>query len=323
MQQARAFWISKPGAGELRNELLPAPAADEVRIRTLYSAISRGSESLVFKGCVPSSQYRIMRAPFQAGEFPAPVKYGYSSVGIVEHGPAELCQRKIFCLYPHQSAYVVPADAVLPIPDNIPAERAILAANMETALNGLWDAAPLAGDRIAVIGAGTIGCLLAYLLAQIPGCDVCLIDIAPARQNIADRLGVKFVLAQHAPDNCDLVIHASGAADGLRTALTLAGFEAHIIELSWYGAGEVSLALGEAFHSKRLRIQASQVSTIANRQRGRWTHKRRLEKVFELLGDERLDCLINEQSHFTELPATMARLAAKPGHALCHKVIYD
>ena len=243
----RSFWIVGPGRGEIRTETLREPTEQEVLVRTLYSGISRGTEALVFKGAVPASEFERMRAPFQAGDLPAPVKYGYINVGHVEQGPPGLRGRVVFCLYPHQTRYVVPAEAVYPVPDAVPAERAVLAANLESAVNGLWDAVPKIGDRIAIVGAGTLGCLVSWLVARIPGCSVELIDIDPDKSSVAVALGVAFRSPEHATAEADLVIHTSATEEGLSTALRLAGFEAKVIELSWYGNRRPAVALGEAF----------------------------------------------------------------------------
>jgi threonine dehydrogenase-like Zn-dependent dehydrogenase len=319
---ARAFWLATPGRGEIRAERLASPGPDEVRVRTLYSGISRGTESLVFRGEAPPSQHQAMRAPFQQGEFPAPVKYGYCSVGVVEAGSAELCGRTVFCLYPHQDRYVVPAAAVTPVPAEIFPGRAVLAANLETALNVLWDAVPRLGDRIAVIGAGTVGCLIARLAGRLPGCVVQLVDVDPGKAAIAHRLGIRFAVPEQAEGEQDRVIHASGAPAGLVTALSLAGFEATVVEASWFGARSVSLPLGEAFHSRRLAIQSSQVGHVATAQRSRWDYRRRMATVVALLDDPVLDALISGESPFDDLPRVMAELSLHPGGVLCHRIVY-
>ncbi|HEX6995974.1 MAG TPA: zinc-binding alcohol dehydrogenase [Gammaproteobacteria bacterium] len=319
---ALAFWITMPGRGEIRAEPLPARAHDDVLVETLYSGISRGTEALVFTGRVPPTEHERMRAPFQAGDFPAPVKYGYASVGRVLDGPAALVGRVVFCLYPHQTRYVVPARAVHPLPDGIPPGRAVLAANLETAVNGLWDAAPAVGDRIAVVGAGTVGCLVAWLAARIPGTQVELVDVDPGKRAAAAALGVRFASPADAAGDADLVIHASGAAEGLETALALAGFEAHVVEMSWYGDRPVAVSLGKAFHSRRLTLVSSQVGSVAARQRARWDTRRRIALALELLADPRLDALISGESPFDELPAVLARLAVEPAGALCHRIRY-
>ena len=319
---ARAFWIGSPGRGEIRDERLPAPSAGEVVVRADYSGISRGTEALVFLGRVPPGEYARMRAPFQDGDFPAPVKYGYASVGTVESAADGLRGRRVFTLYPHQTRYVVPASALHLLPEDVPSARAVLAANLETAINGLWDARPQVGDRVAVIGAGTVGCLTAWLASRMPGCETWLVDVMAERRAVAHALGIQFALPAEAPADVDVVIHASGSPAGLETALGLAAFEATVVEMSWYGDARVSLPLGQAFHSRRLRIVSSQVGAVAAPQRARWTTARRMQLAMKLLADPVLDVLITGESAFEELPAVMARLAEAPGGTLCHRVKY-
>ncbi len=322
---AHAFWVVAPGRGEIRQETPAPPSASDVVVRTLYSGISRGTESLVFHGRVPPSEYQRMRAPFQQGDFPGPVKYGYANVGRVEQGPAGLVGRLVFSLYPHQTRFVVPADAVHLVPDDVPVRRAVLAANMETALNGVWDARIVPGQRVAVVGAGTVGCLVARLAARIPLCDVELVDTNPARAGVARALGAKFATPESADvvGNADVVVHTSGTGAGLATALSLAGMEATVVDLSWYGDQTVTLPLGGAFHSRRLTIASSQVGQVSPAQRARWTTGRRLAAALKLLADPALDVLLTGETAFRHLPDAMPRLAASPGNAICHSVTYD
>jgi Zn-dependent alcohol dehydrogenase len=320
---ARAFWIAAPGRGEIRTEALPSASAGDVEVRTLFSGISRGTEALVFRGRVPVSEYQRMRAPFQAGDFPGPLKYGYASVGRVERGPRELLDRHVFALYPHQTRYVVPAAAVHVLPPDLPPQRAVLAANVETAVNGLWDAHPQIGDRIVVIGAGTVGGLVAWLAGRIHGCDVELVDINPQRASVARALGVRFTAPGSVSDGADVVIHASGSPAGLELALRVAGFEATIVELSWYGDQAVPMALGQAFHARRLTIKASQVGTVAASQRARWDSRRRMEFALASLADPALDALITGETMFESLPEVMAELANGSRDALCHRIRYE
>jgi threonine dehydrogenase-like Zn-dependent dehydrogenase len=321
-RQARAFWLRSPGQGEIRSVTLPAPSVDEVLVRTLFSGISRGTEALVFRGGVPPSQYQAMRAPFQEGDFPAPVKYGYLNVGVVEQGPPELRGRTVFCLYPHQTRYVVPAHAVVPLPDGLPPARAVLAGTVETAVNALWDAAPLVGDRIAVVGAGMVGCAVAGLLARFPGARVQLVDVDPARAAVARAFGVEFALPADAAAGCDLVVHASATSDGLARSLELLAPEGMVIELSWYGDRRVSVPLGEDFHSRRLAIRGSQVGTIAPARRGRRGFADRLALALELLADPAFDTLVGDECGFEELPGVLAQLASGARTALCLRVTY-
>jgi 2-desacetyl-2-hydroxyethyl bacteriochlorophyllide A dehydrogenase len=320
---ARAFWIVEPGRGEIREEIIPQAGSEDVEVRALFSGISRGTEALVFNGRVPPSEYGRMRAPFQAGDFPAPIKYGYASVGRVDRGPQGVQGRNVFVLYPHQTRYVVPARSAYLLPEQVPPGRAILAANLETAINGLWDARPHVGDRIAVIGAGTVGCLVAWLARQIAGCDVQLIDVNPRRRAIAAKLDVPFATPEEAAEHADVVVHASGSPSGLELGLQLAAFETRIIEMSWYGSETVPLALGGAFHAKRLSLISSQVGSVAASQRARWDHRRRMELAISMLRDPGLDALITGESEFERLPATMAQLSEAPGDTICHRIRYS
>lgn len=323
MREARAFWVAAPGRGEIRPAPVRAAGPDEVRVRTLRSGVSRGTEALVFRGGVPEDQHRVMRAPFQEGEFPGPVKYGYLSVGRVEEGPRHLRGRRVFCLYPHQTEYVVPAAAVAPVPDDVPSGRAVLAGTVETAVNALWDAAPLVGDRIAVVGAGMVGCCVARLLARIPGVQVALVDTEPARAAVADALGVAFAAPEDAPADRDLVVHTSATGAGLRRSLELLAPEGTVLDLSWYGDTEVTLPLGGAFHSSRLAVRASQVGAISPARRGRRTTSERLALALELLADPAFDVLLSGCSPFDELPELMPRLGAGDPSTLCHTITYE
>jgi threonine dehydrogenase-like Zn-dependent dehydrogenase len=321
-ETAHALWYTAPGRAEIRSE----PPADlhpgEVRIEALYGGISRGTERLVFAGAVPPSEHERMRAPFMAGSFPFPVKYGYATVGRVAAGPDALVGRTAFALYPHQTAFTLPADRITLLPAAVPPSRAVLAANMETALNALWDAAPGPADRIAVVGAGVVGCLCAFLAAKLPGAEVALIDIDRRRAAVAAGLGAAFALPEAAPQGCDLVIHASASPAGLATALRLAGNEATVLELSWYGAGEVAVPLGGAFHSRRLRLISSQVGQVSPSHRPRWSHGRRLAAALGMLTDPALDALIAPAVGFHDLPAALPHILAGPDGVLCQLIKY-
>ena len=320
---ARAFWLRTPGTGEIRPVNVPEPGAGDVLVRTLRSGVSRGTEMIVFRGGVPQTHHQIMRAPFQEGDFPGPVKYGYLNVGRVEHGPAELLGQTVFCLYPHQTHYVVPASAVTIVPDDVPPSRAVLTGTVETAVNVLWDAAPLLGDRIAVVGAGMVGCSVARLLARYPAADVTLVDVDPSRAAVAAALGVGFASPTDAPGRRDLVIHTSATAAGLQRSLELLAPGGTVLELSWYGDTEVALSLGGAFHSDRLTIRASQVGTVSPARAAIRSYADRLALALELLRDPAFDVLITGDSHFDELPDVMPRLADGSLPALCHTITYD
>jgi threonine dehydrogenase-like Zn-dependent dehydrogenase len=319
--QELAFWVS-PGRGEIRPVTVAEPGPGQVRVRTLRSGVSRGTETLVFRGAVPPDQHERMRAPHQDGEFPGPVKYGYLNVGVVEAGPPALLGKTVFCLHPHQTAYVVPATDVTVVPDGVPADRAVLAGTVETAVNALWDAAPMVGDRVTVVGAGMVGCCVARLLAAIPGTDVTLVDVDPTRAEVAGSLDVAFAHPSEAVGGRDLVVHASATEAGLRRSLELLAPDGEVIDLSWYGDTPVRLDLGGAFHSGRLRLRASQVGDVALNRRHRRTRGERLALALDLLRDPAYDALFSGASTFAELPELMADLTAGRRSALCHTITY-
>jgi threonine dehydrogenase-like Zn-dependent dehydrogenase len=318
MTAARAFWTTGPHRGELREEELEVPDTRSLWVRTLASGVSRGTEALVFAGRVPPSQYQSMRAPLMGGNFPFPVKYGYSAVGVIEdsHGGGS----RVFVLHPHQDQFIAPAAMCIPIPEAVSTPRAVLAANMETALNLLWDAAPLPGERMLVVGGGVIGLLIASLLARIPAAAVTVVDTNPTREGPARALGCGFALPDAAPGEQELIVHASASEAGLHLCLSHAAFEARLIEASWYGDATPALPLGEAFHARRLRLIASQVGQIATPMRGRRSHAERLAMALALLADERFDALLEGPTSFSDLPTAMPGIL-RPG-SLCHVITY-
>jgi hypothetical protein len=321
-EMAKALWYGGPGKAEIRQEKLAAPAANEVRVRALFGAVSRGTEALVLAGRVPASEFERMRAPFMAGHFPFPVKYGYATVGRVEGGAEGLLGRTVFTLHPHQNLFNLPADAAVVLPEQLPPQRAILGANMETALNAVWDAAPGPADRIAIVGAGVVGALVGYLCGRLPGAEVTLVDINPARAELARALGVGFARPEAANGDCDLVVHASGNPTGLGTALALAGEEATVLEMSWYGDAPVTAPLGGPFHSRRLRLISSQVGQIAPSHRPRWSHGRRLAAALALLTDARLDALLAPPVLFQDLAQRLPEILDAKNGILCQLIAY-
>lgn len=320
---ARALWYVDRGRAEILEESLAPLSEHDVQIRSLFSAVSRGTERLVFLGAVPESEHKRMRAPFQAGDFPFPVKYGYCAVGVVENGPENLAGCVAFCLHPHQDRFIAPASMIVPVPPEIPAKRATLAANMETALNAHWDAGSQPGDRINVIGAGVVGLLTAYLASRLPGADVTLVDVAQSRKPFAEQLGIRFAKPEEMPGDADIVFHASASARGLQAAIESAGLESKVIEMSWYGSKEVSLSLGGAFHSKRLQMISTQVGHVPASRRARWTFDRRLAKAIDLLADPALDALVTTEFPFEEAPKRLRDVFADGSPALAPVIRYD
>jgi threonine dehydrogenase-like Zn-dependent dehydrogenase len=309
--ETRALWYVGPRECALNAESI-LPARGEAVVRTLFSGISRGTERLIFEGRVPASEHERMRGPGMAGAFPFPVKYGYCAVGVVEAGPQDLVGRRVFALHPHQGHFAMPPDRLTVLPETLPSRRAVLAANMETALNAVWDSGAGPGDRIAVVGAGVVGLLVASIAARLPGADVTVVDPDGGRAALAGAMGCAFAHDAAGLADCDVVFHASASAAGLNAAIGLAGFEATIVELSWHGAGETPVALGGAFHSRRLRLVSSQVGHVAPCRRARWSYARRMAKALDLLDDARFDALITDDIPFAEAPARLPALFA-PG----------
>ncbi len=311
-----ALWCVAPEEAALR----PGEPGRGVRVETLFTGISRGTERLVFQGRVPDSEVERMRAPAQEGTFPFPVKYGYCAVGRAAEGA--LAGRIVFGLHPHQTEFRLPEEMLLPLPEGIPAERGVLGANMETALNILWDSGATAGDRVTVVGAGVVGALAGYLAARLPGAEVTLVDVNPERAGLAAALGCAFAGPEDAPRDCDVVIHATATGEGLAVALGSAGAEATVVEASWHGAGSTPVALGGAFHSRRLRLVSSQVGHLPPGRAPRWDHRRRMAKALSLLRDPALEALITGETMFDDLASAYGTILADPG-TLCHRVRYE
>jgi threonine dehydrogenase-like Zn-dependent dehydrogenase len=319
---SRALWYVTRGRAEIREAPLPPLRTGEARVRSLYGALSRGTERLVFEGRVSGVDGERMRAPMQEGDFPYPVKYGYCTVGVVEEGPGELAGRTVFGLHPHQDRLIAPASMLAPVPDGVPARRAVLAANMETALNAVWDSGAGPGDRIVVVGAGVVGALIASLAARLPGAEVTLVDVDLGRAALAAHLGAGFRKPLDAPGDADVVFHTSATAAGLGCALSCAGDEATVVEASWYGDEPVSAPLGLDFHTRRLKLVSTQVGQVSPSRRPRWSHARRLGKALALLADERLDALLTEEVAFADLPAALPRLLAPGAPGLATVIRY-
>ena len=320
---ARALWYVREGAVELRTAALPPLKPDEARVRTLFPGISRGTERLILAGAVSVAEHERMRAPLQEGNFPFPVKYGYCAVGAVEAGPPELVGKSVFCLYPHQDVFHAPVSMLAALPDGVPPRRATLAANMETALNALWDSGAGPGDRIAIVGAGIVGLLTASLAARMPGTDVTVIDVIEGRRPLVEALGARFCLTDNAPTDCDVVFHTSASAAGLNTAISAAGLEATVVEMSWYGDRSIEAALGGAFHSRRMRLISSQVGHVAASRRLRWSYRRRLEKALLLLQDTVYDGLVESEIAFDNLPSTLPAVLVGNNAALPPVIRYE
>ncbi|MFV0367560.1 MAG: dehydrogenase [Hyphomicrobiaceae bacterium] len=322
MHVARSLWYAQPGVVELKTAPLPPPGPGEARVRTLFSGVSRGTERLILNGHVPKSEWQRMQAPLQEGRFPFPVKYGYCATGVVEEGPEALMGRTVFCLHPHQDRFVAPVGMLAPLPEAVPAKRATLAANMETALNAHWDAGSGPGDRIVVVGAGIVGLLIARLAARLPGVEVTIVDVASERHELATQLGADFATPETAPSGSDVVFHTSATGAGLTTALGAAGDEATVVEVSWYGDKPVCAPLGGAFHAGRIKLVSSQVGKVAASRRPRWDYRRRMEAALGLLQDEVLDILAANEIAFEDAPTLLPEALASDASGLAPVLRY-
>jgi len=316
---ATALWITGPEQVEVRETAYDVSPGD-LQIETLFSGISRGTERVIWQGRVPAGEHATMRAPFQAGEFTFPVKYGYCAVGRIQNGTR--LGESVFVLAPHQTNFALPEHVVVPVPVDVPPERAVLAANMETALNIIWDAQLMPGDKIAVVGCGVVGALVAYLASRIVGTEVCALDINASRADVLADLGISFQSLEDSPKDNDVVIHTSASAAGLATCIDLAGTEATIIEASWYGDEMTEVPLGGRFHQRRLKIIGSQVGRIPANQAARWTYRRRLEKAMTLLADPKLDALISGETGFADIAENYGAILQDP-ETLCHRIRYE
>jgi threonine dehydrogenase-like Zn-dependent dehydrogenase len=321
IQVARGLWYVRPGIVELRQAPLPALEPGKVQVRALYSGVSRGTERLILNGLVPEHERARMRAPLQEGEFPFPVKYGYCAVGVVEAGPKEMVGREVFCLHPHQDIFQVPVGMAVPLPAGLPARRATLAANMETALNAVWDSGAGPADRIVVVGAGIVGLLVAFIAAGLPGAQVSVIDPVAGRGELVRGIGATFSSGE-VNHGADVVFHTSATEAGLATAVAAAGLEGMIVELSWYGDKRVAVPLGGAFHSQRLRLLSSQVGQVSPGRRPRWDYRRRIEAALRLLADDRLDRLLSTEITFADSPAKLPGLLAPDAPGLAPVIRY-
>ena len=319
--EAHAYWVTETGDGELRQEALPERQEGEALVRTLYSGVSRGTERVVHEGRVPERVADLMQAPHQEGDFPGPVKYGYLSVGTVEQGPEEWVGKTVFSLHPHQDFYVIPTSQLTAIPEDVPARRAVLTGIVEVAINALWEAGPRLGDRVAVVGGGLVGGVLATLLRKYPLGRLQLVDADPEKRKLAETINIEFAEPEVAKSDNDIVFHCSASNEGLKLSLQLAGDDSDVIELSWFADKEVTLPLGEDFHARRLNIRSSQVGAVALPRRHRRTNAQRLEQAARELKDPLFDTFLTSECQFRNLPTTLVKLFERPG-GFCHVVAY-
>lgn len=321
--EASCLTYVAPGKAEIHlvSAAMGKPEDDCVAMRALWSGISRGTERLVFNGQVPESEYQRMRGPFQRGDFPFPVAYGYAWVGVPNEEDS-VSGEVYFGLLPHQDRLIVPRAALVRLPIGLDPRRAVLAANMETALNVVWDAAVGPGDHVAVVGGGVLGSLIAGIVSDIVATKVTLVDVNEGRREVAGLLGADFALPDEAKGEQDAVIHTSASEAGVATALRLAGTESTVVEASWHGTASPRLPLGGAFHSKRLTLRSSQVGQLSPSRRPRWSHRRRLEAALDLLRNDKYDAVITGEASFSALPERISTILDPKADGLATAVSY-
>ncbi|MFK7979418.1 MAG: zinc-binding alcohol dehydrogenase [Saprospiraceae bacterium] len=300
-----ALWHISPSESSLQEESLSTPLSHQLLIKSLYSLVSTGTEKLVATGQVPSSMHQLMRVPSMGGAFSFPVKYGYSLVGkVVSEGI--FMGQLVHLLHPHQAALVTDSADVSLVPPNIPAKRAALASNMETALNAIWDSGVSIGDKVVVCGFGMIGGLVARLLSLMPAVEVVVLEKNAYRIQQATNMG--FLVNPTDLSNFDYSFHTSGSSKGLQACIEAVGMEGKIIELSWYGTKSVQLQLGADFHYHRKQIISSQVGHVPFTKNARWDYVRRKAVVWKLLKNPVFDAHITDEVPFGESPAFFAAL---------------
>ncbi|WNJ16800.1 zinc-binding alcohol dehydrogenase [Pontibacter sp. G13] len=319
---AQALWHLDAQSSELAEVPLEISPTLPCTVETQASLISSGTERLVSSGLVPASIQPDMRVPYMRGNFEFPMTYGYSLVGKVSNHDHPLSGQMVHLLHPHQTICQVASGDAFPVPEGIPARRATLASNLETAVNAIWDSGMSTGDKILVVGFGIIGSLVARLASLFPGTEVYVAETQRKRRMMAEQMGF-FLLGDHDSEvEFDCAFHCTGASGGLQTAIDQVGYEGVIVELSWYGTRGIEVNLGGDFHSKRKKIISSQVSNLPADRQGRWGFRRRKETVFELLKDPVFDAHITREIPFEELPDFFQRLRQGEIHELACCVSY-
>lgn len=338
-----ALYFTAPRQVALRREPCPAPGPGQVRVRTRLSAISPGTEMLLYRGQMPSSLPADEALEALAGPLAYPLKYGYAAVGqVTDLGPGvpeAWAGRWVFAFQPHQTCFVATVASLHPVPTDIPPERAAFLPNMETAVNFLLDGAPLIGERVAVLGQGVVGLLTTALLARFPLAALVAFDRYPLRRETARALGATLALDPAAPDaleaarvhlaahdryaGADLTYELSGNPAALNLALALTGFAGRVVIGSWYGTKRAALDLGGRFHRSRIRLLSSQVTTLAPEHTGRWDKARRLALAWEMLRTFPAERLITHRIPFAQAAQAYRLLDAQPDRAIQVILTYD
>jgi len=322
MGKVRSLWHLSDSQSVIKENTAQNPSPSFLKIQSHFSLISTGTERLVACGEVPGSVHDDMKVPYMEGAFPFPIKYGYSLVGKVITEGHSMTGKLVHAMHPHQDFCLINESDLFEIHSNIPAQRATLASNLETALTAVWDAQVNIGDRVLIVGFGLIGSLIARLLSFIPAIYFQIIEIDKERIQHAEKLGfpVSAILRKHS--KFDIAFHTSATAEGLQTCIDGVGLEGKIIELSWYGKKPVKINMGGSFHSQRKQIISSQVGKLPSKYNARWDMKRRKKVVFELLENALFDQQITHFIKFVDTPTFFADLRAGKAKGLAYCIEY-
>lgn len=333
--EARALWFAASREAELRNETVPPPGPREVRVRSIASAISHGTEMLAYRGQIPPDLP--LDLPTFSGSFAFPLKYGYATVGgVLDVGErvTDLApEDAVFVHHPHQEVFVVPADMPIRLPDSIDPMLCVFAANLETALNIVHDAPVRLGETGLVFGMGVVGLLVARLL-KLAGAKVMVVEPVAARRDLAAAAGVEAALdpGEGLPERvresnggrlADVAVEVSGAGSALQSAIDCVETEGTVVVASWYGTKPVSLSLGGNFHRGRVRLRSSQVGRLNPELAPRWDFARRMEAVMELLPRLGLEDLISHRFDFGDAPEAYRLLDGEPEETVQVILVHD
>ncbi len=339
--ESRSLWLTAPKMVEFRTETIPPPGSGEIRVQTIASALSQGTEMLVYRGEVPVDLP--LDLPALSGSFAFPIKYGYATVGrVLDLGDDVTGFARgdaVFVHHPHQSTFVVPtnpADGPAPVrlPDDLDPLLGLFVANLETAVNVLLDSGIRLGETALVFGQGTVGLLIAQLLRHAGAGQVIVVDPLERRRTLAFKLGVDVALEPGSEmlervmeltegRGADVAIEVSGSGAALQSAIESVAVEGTVVVVSWYGTKTVSLALGEHFHRGRVRIRSSQVGRISPELSARWDHARRLRLSVELLPRLELSELISHRFRFDEAADAYRLVDERPGNAVQVILTYE
>lgn len=319
----QSLWFTGVRQQEIRSEPLPTPGPGQLGVTTLLSAISAGTELLLYRGQMPAEMSADASIEALSGTLAFPLKYGYSAVGLVtslgDRVDAAWLGQRVFAFNPHETGFVISAENAISISEHIESDAAVLLPNMETALSFAMDGAPIIGERVLVLGQGIVGLLTTHLLAQMPLASLTAVDKLAIRRNIALEIGATQTFGIDQPlesDSYDLVYELSGNPAALNTAIDAVAFGGRIVVGSWYGTKRASLDLGGAFHRKHVQIISSQVSTLAPRWQGRWTKARRMQTALQLLPGVNLNLLITQRTPFDSVLDAYRLLDTQPNSHL-------